>query len=109
MFQSIGIEEVTAGLVECPKFPTSWPQLRGSLNTRIGKVANRAVFEIIQQIVSHAVLSTTESRLELRNASGRKVIITFSADPDISIFEEISVRTLKHVVDIEVKGREDKS
>ena len=49
------------------------------------------MFEIIQQIVADTVKSATQSRLELINASRRKVIITFSSDPDISIFEEILV------------------
>src|SRR5438132_9906409 len=62
-----------------------------------------------QQIVGHAVQSTTETRLELMNASRRKVIITFSSDPDISIFEEISANKLKNVVAIEIKGGADKS
>jgi len=109
MLNDIGFQKLTLELFDDLSLLTLGPQLRGSLNTRIGRVANRAVFEIIQQIVSHAVLSTTESRLELRNASGRKVIITFSADPDISIFEEISTRTLKNVVAIEIKGGADKS
>ena len=59
--------------------------------------------------MGHAVQSTTETRLELLNASRRKVIITFSPDPDISTFEEISARTLKNVIAIEVKGGADKS
>ena len=42
-------------------------------------------------------------------ASRRKVIITFSSDPDISIFEQISVNKLKNVVAIEIKGGADKS
>ena len=79
------------------------------LNTRIGKIANRAVFEIIQQIVAHAIKSASESTLELINASRRKVILTFSSDPDISTLEEISAKKLEKVVAIEIKGAADKS
>src|SRR5207245_10437556 len=64
---------------------------------------------IIQGIVAHAVDAATESRLELTNASKRKVTIMFSADPDIRIFEEISANKLKNVIAIEIKGGADKS
>jgi len=47
--------------------------------------------------------------LSSSGASRRKVIITFSSDPDISIFEQISVNKLKNVVAIEIKGGADKS
>ena len=109
MLNEIGFEKLTLDLLDDLSLLTLGPQLRGSLNTRIGKVANRAVFEIIQPIVAHAMASATESRLELINASRRKVIITFSSDPDISIFEQISTNTLKNVVAIEIKGGADKS
>jgi len=87
---------------------TLGPQLRGSNNTRIGAVANRAVFEIIQQIVKHAIVNATESRLEIVNASRRNVVIAFSADPDISIFEEMPTGA-RNVVAIEIKGGADAS
>jgi len=71
MINEIGFEKLTLGLLDDLSLLTLGPQLRGSLNTRIGKVANRAVFEIIQQTVAHAVTSATESRLELTNADVR--------------------------------------
>jgi XcyI restriction endonuclease len=109
MLNEIGFEKLTKDLLDDLSLLTLGPQLRGSLNTRIGKMANRAVFEVIQRIVSHAITSANESRLELCNASKRKVIITFSSDPDISVYEEISSKTLKNVVAIEIKGGTDKS
>ena len=109
MLNEIGFEKLTLELLDDLSLLTLGPQLRGSLNTRIGKIANRAVFEIIQHIVAHAIHSATESRLVLIIASRRKVIITFSSDPDISIFEEISPKKLKNVVAIEIKGGADKS
>ena len=109
MLKEIGAEKLTLELLDDLSLLTLGPQLRGSLNTRIGKLANRTVFEIIQQIVSHALTSATASRLELTNASGRKVSIAFSSDPDISIFEEIAPGKLKSVIAIEIKGGADKS
>src|SRR5438876_4175887 len=52
---------------------------------------------------------TSRPILSSSGASRRKVIITFSSDPDISIFEQISVNKLKNVVAIEIKGGADKS
>ncbi len=109
MLNEIGFQKLSMELFDDLSLLTLGPQLRGSLNTRIGKIANRTVFEIIQHIIAHAVKSATGSRLELINASRRKVIITFSSDPDINIFEEISANKLKNVVAIEIKGGADKS
>lgn len=109
LFNELGFDRLTLELLDDLSLLTLGPQLRGSNNTRIGKLANLAVFEIIQQIVVHALERSTTSRLELLNAAKRKVIITFSSDPDISIFEEIAVQKLKNVVAIEIKGGADKS
>lgn len=109
LLNQIGFEKVTLELLDDLSLLTLGPQLRGSLNTRIGKMANRAVFEIIQQLVGPTVTSVAESRLELVNASQRQVIITFSADPDISIYEKISAKNRRNIVAIEIKGGTDRS
>lgn len=109
MANSIGFDHITTELLDDLALLTLGPQLRGARNTRIGKAANEAVFEIIKRMVGHAVTRATGSRLELTNASGRRVTIAFSADPDISISEEISAKTSKSVVAIEIKGGADKS
>ncbi|MBA2272196.1 MAG: XcyI family restriction endonuclease [Chthoniobacterales bacterium] len=88
---------------------TLGPQLRGSNNTKIGKLANQAVFELIHSIVGHAVEAETATRLEIRNASKRKVVVAFSADPDISVVEEASKKSRRNIVAIEVKGGGDQS
>jgi hypothetical protein len=109
LLNELGFNKVTLELLDDLALLTLGPQLRGSNNTRIGEIANRAVLEIIQRIVAHALVNATTTRLELLNASKRKVIIAFSADPDISIFEEIAAKKMKNVVAIEIKGGGDKS
>lgn len=109
MAHAIGFGRLTRQLLDDLTLLTLGPQLRGSRNTRIGKAANQAVFEIIERIVQHALSKTTPTRLELSNAAGRPVAIAFSADPDISVTEEISAKTSKSVVAIEIKGGADKS
>jgi hypothetical protein len=108
LLHAIGPDKLTLELLDDLALLTLGPQLRGSNNTRIGVIANRAVFEIIQQVVKHAIVDATESRLEILNASKRKVVIAFSADPDISIFEEMATGA-RNVVAIEIKGGADSS
>jgi len=108
LLYAIGPEKLTLELLEDLALLTLGPQLRGSNNTRIGVIANRAVFEIIQQIVKHAIVKATESRLEILNASKRNVVIAFSSDPDISVFEEMATDE-RNVVAIEIKGGADVS
>jgi hypothetical protein len=88
---------------------TLGPQLRGSNNTKIGQIATHAVFELIRSIVEHSIESESSSDLELLNASNRKVVIAFSADPDIRIVEEIAEKSFRNIVAIEIKGGGDQS
>ena len=109
MANMIGFSRITKELLDDLTLLTLGPQLRGSRNTRIGKAANEAVFKIIERIIHHALSNATGTKLRLNNASGRSVTIAFSADPDISITEEISSKTVKSIVAIEIKGGADKS
>ncbi len=109
LIREIGIGGLSLDLLEDLALLTLGPQLRGGINTQIGRLANRAVFELIESIVNHAIGSSSAKRIELLNASSRKVVITFSSDPDISVVEEVSPRTLRRIVAIEIKGGSDKS
>jgi len=109
LLHDIGPERLSLDLLDDLTLLTLGPQLRGRNNTKIGKLANQAVFELIHSIVAHAVESERPTRLELRNASHRKVVIAFSADPDISVVEELSAKSLRNIVAIEIKGGGDQS
>lgn len=109
LLAGVGVNNVTASLLDELALLTLGPQIRGGNNTRIGKAANEDVFHMIEQVVSHAVRGKSAAKLELENASGRKVIIAFSADPDISIVEEVSSRACRNMVAIEIKGGGDQS
>lgn len=109
LIAGLGVQHVTAALIDDLTLLTLGPQLRGSDNTMIGKLANQSVFEIIRSIVEQAVVKRTETRLELKNASGRKVVIAFSADPDISITEKTSDKATRNIIAIEIKGGADQS
>ena len=109
LINGLGVERVSAALIDDLTLLTLGPQLRGSNNTLIGKLANQAVFEVIQRIVDKAVVKRTATKLELENASGRKVVIAFSADPDISIIEKTSPTSTRNIIAIEIKGGTDQS
>ena len=109
LLQAISVERFSLELLDDLTLLTLGPQLRGSNNTKIGQLANQAVFELIHSLVGHAVEKETSSRLQLRNASKRKVTIAFSADPDISVVEEASKSSRRNIVAIEIKGGADQS
>ncbi len=109
LLHELGAERMSLELLDDLTLLTLGPQLRGSNNTKIGKLAIQAVFELIQGIVGHAVEKQTPTRLELRNAARRKVIIAFGSDPDIHIIEESSTRSRRKIIAIEVKGGADQS
>ena len=109
LLRQMGPQRISLDLLDDLTLLTLGPQLRGSNNTKIGKLANQAVFDLIHAIVAHAVEKETPTRIELRNASQRKVIIAFSADPDISVVEEASKKSTRNIVAIEIKGGADQS
>ena len=86
---------------------TVGPQLRGGANNQRGTVGIFQVFEIIRQIVVHAAPKVHENFMEIMNATGRKVLIEFAADPDIIIREEMSPGIFRNIVAIEVKSGTD--
>jgi hypothetical protein len=84
-------------------------QLQGSNNTQIGKTAMREVFVALKEIVGKYIVTTTDSKLTLKNSAGRPVFITLSHDPDVCVQEQVSDRVLHQRVAIEVKGGTDVS
>jgi hypothetical protein len=109
LVRDIGPERFSLDLLDDLTLLTLGPQLRGGNNTKIGKLANEAVFDLIRSLVERAIVKETPTRLELRNASRRKVVIAFSADPDISIVEEASKKSHRNIIAIEIKGGGDQS
>ena len=109
LLHELGPERFTLDLLDDLTLLTLGPQLRGSNNTKIGKLATHAVFELIHTIVSDAVEKETSTKLEIRNSSGRKVLIAFAPDPDFVVVEEVSKKSHSNKVAIEIKGGGDQS
>ena len=83
-------------------------QLYGSNNNAIGKQATKEVFLSVAEIVKKFITSQDGNRIVVRNASGRKVVIALSADPDIRVQEEFDGK-LRNILAIEIKGGTDVS
>lgn len=83
-------------------------QFQGANNNAIGKQATLEVFLAIAEIVEAHVESRSDTRLLVKNASGRTVSITLAADPDVRIDEEFGDETHRQVA-IEIKGGTDRS
>ena len=74
---------------------------------RKGTAAIVKVFDAIHHIVKKAITSSDTSRIEIKNAAGRKVLIQFAPDPDIIIREEMDNDNYRNIIAIEVKGGTD--
>ena len=84
-------------------------QLQGSNNTQIGKKAMREVFVAVKEVVEKYVTDAKETKLTVRNSSGRTVLITLAHDPDVCIQELMANNRPHRKVAIEVKGGTDVS
>ena len=109
LLENLGVERFSMEFLDDLTLLTLGPQLRGGINTMIGKLANQIVFDIIRDLIAHSVTSRTGVRMEVLNASQRQVSIAFSADPDISITERLSAQSIRNIVAIEIKGGTDQS
>jgi hypothetical protein len=107
LIDGIGTDRVSKQLLDDLTLLTVGPQLRGGANVKKGVVGIVKVFESIHKIVKKGASFSSESRIEILNAAGRKVLIEFAPDPDIVIREEISPDTYRNIIAIEVKGGTD--
>jgi hypothetical protein len=105
--RAIGYDQITLELLDHLSLLTLGPQLRGGANVRRGTDAISQVFRVIQAIVSPYLIEATTSRLRLRNAPGREVVIQFASDPDIVIQEVRRDGRDQLIVAVEVKGGRD--
>ena len=107
LVHGVGVDRLSRDLLDDLTLLTLGPQLRGGDNVRKGVAGISSVFQVIHDIVKHAAVKSTESRIELSNAADRRVLIEFFPDPDIVIREEISDKSFRNIVAIEVKAGTD--
>ena len=87
---------------------TMGAQLYGSNNNAIGRQATLDVFMAVAEIVKPFITAKTATKITIRNASKRTVVIALAADPDIRVQEEFDGK-LRNVVAVEIKGGTDVS
>lgn len=83
-------------------------QFQGANNVKIGKEATEAMFLTMATIARSYTRSSSPSKLQIKNASGRNVTITLATEPDVRIEEEVE-GVWDRKVAIEIKGGTDKS
>lgn len=81
-------------------------QLQGGNNNSIGQRATMDIFVAISELIKDWVQTENERMIVIKNASGRKVVVALSGDPDIRIQEEFDGQ-LRNKVAIEIKGGTD--
>ena len=103
------IDNVSPARIRDLQLLTLGAQLRGGYLNEIGKAATAMVFKRIRAaIADSAIIEESESHMVVRNASGRRVRVSFSTDPDIAIAEELSEGFANRLA-IEIKGGSDVS
>lgn len=107
LLEGVGSERINRELLYDLTMLTLGPQLRGGANVRKGSAAIVRVFNVIHAIVKHAILKSSDSRIVIGNAAGRKVLIEFAPDPDIIILEEMSKNNYRNMIALEIKGGTD--
>jgi hypothetical protein len=107
LIAGIGVERISRDLLDDLTLLTLGPQLRGGANVEIGTAGIVKVFEIIHDLVGNFTVTSNPSRIEIRNAAGRTVLIEFAPDPDIIIREEMAPNSYRNIIAIEVKGGTD--
>jgi hypothetical protein len=104
-----GVEHLSHNSVHELTLLTLGAQLRGGMLNVFGSQATQRVFSIIQAIVAPHIIASTERTIEISNAAGRIVHITFANDPDICIRERLPSQRYRNLVAIEIKGGTDRS
>ena len=107
LLEGIGASRISVALLDDLSLLTLGPQLRGGANVKKGTAGIARVFEAIHGIVKGAATKATASRIEIRNAARRTVLIEFAADPDIILREEMAPGKYRELIAIEVKGGSD--
>ncbi len=107
LVEGMPLLQTSPGLFEKLSLLTLGAQLRGSANVARGNAAIGIVFEIIERLTRDSIVERSATRMEIRNAARRRMIVAFASDPDIAISEEISPTVLTRKIAIEVKGGTD--
>ncbi len=84
-------------------------QFRGSANNTIGAAGVRDVVQLIRALTIEASPSIIGNQLNLKNASGRLVLVEFGADPDVTVRVALHGDEIDKALAIEIKAGTDGS
>lgn len=107
LLAGIGTAKISAALLDDLTLLTLGPQFRGGANVKKGSAGIRTVFNAIHAIVESSVVNLKDTRIEIKNAAGRTVLIEFAPDPDIILREEMRPGIYRQLIAIEVKAGSD--
>ena len=107
LLDGIGIDRISREFLDDLTLLTVGPQLRGGANVKKGVAGIANVFEAIHDIVKHGAAESTQNKIQIVNAAGRKVYIEFASDPDIVIYEKMDTTSVRKLIAVEVKGGTD--
>ena len=103
------LPELSLGTFRDLQLLTLGQQLKGGRLNEIGAAATRLVFARIRAAVDEAaIVAESETSIEIHNDSGRRVVVSFSSDPDIAITEYTETIAIRRLA-IEIKGGTDVS
>lgn len=102
------LDEISVELVNDLQLLTLGPQLRGSINTKIGSDATAEAITLITNMVEPYIQRSTGKRIIIKNDSERQIKIEFLSDPDVKIEEMVNSNWVPKVA-MEIKGGKDRS
>ncbi len=109
LVDGLGIDRLTSNLLDDLTLLTLGPSLRGAKSVEKGVSATLVVRRIIRETIGTSLRKETSKVIDLANAAGRDVIITFGSDPDITVCERLSPDLAGYLLAAEVKGGVDVS
>ena len=79
-------------------------QFQGGNNVAKGRQAIEALLLSVREIVKSNITGEEKNRITVQNSAGRVVTLSFGADPDLRIQEELEPGKIHNKVAVEVKG-----
>jgi len=102
-------QQLTAAFLADLSLLTLGPHFRGGANNAVGSGGVKDVQAIIAAIVQSAGAIVAGNLLTLKNAAGRKVLVEFGADPDVTIKQFLPSGQFQNQLAIEIKAGRDAS
>jgi len=84
-------------------------QFQGGNNVVIGRHAIEALYLSVREVVKAWIALAQKDKIVVTNSASRRVTLSFGADPDLRIQEELAAGHVHNKVAVEIKGGTDRS